>query len=239
MYRDTSYTFNWATAKYTCALREQYKKVFIIVPNSSSELLLYDFTKNVGDTVEVYGLGLNYPNSIKLKIDSISSTIINGVARKTYKFNANGSYHTDEYWYEGIGSSFGFLTPFLSVSDNIFSLKCNAKNDTLYYLRNSIGNFLCSPVEPNNSCEYTQIATSINDFSAESSFTIFPNPSNDKINVQTDLKINNIIIFNSIGQEVRTTKNKLIDIYNLEKGFYFIRLTTENNRNGIIKFIKE
>lgn len=224
-----------------CAVREQSKKVFFVPADSSSELLLYDFTKNVGETVEVYGylmgLGGN-PEFRSLAIDSISTTIINGVARKTYKFNANGFYHTDEYWYEGIGSSFGFLTPFVSISDNIFTLKCNAKNDTLYYFKNNIGSFLCTSVEPNCSCEYTINATGINDVSIPS-LNIFPNPGNDKINIQTDLKIKEIIIFNSIGQEVKTTNDKLIDISNFEKGFYFITLITENNRKSTIKFIKE
>ena len=127
MYRDTSATFNWATAQYVCAVRETNKLVYFIPNDGTGEKLLYDFTKNLGDSVEVVGTGLNYPLPIKLRVDSVFSTVVNGVERKTYKFNANGNYHTDEYWYEGIGSSFGFLTPFLSVSDNIFTLKCNSK----------------------------------------------------------------------------------------------------------------
>lgn len=133
-------------------------KVYCLPKDEIKENLLYDFNLKVGDYVTVVGMGLNYPNPIKLKVDSVSNKIYNGVNRKIFKFNANGSYHTDETWIEGIGSSFGFLTPFLSVSDNIFMLKCNSKNDTLYYLNNNIGNFLCSSAEPPNSCEYSVIS---------------------------------------------------------------------------------
>lgn len=135
VYRDTSATFNWTKAKYICAVREVNKQIFYIDTNSTTEHLLYDFTKQIGDSVEVLGLGLNYPNKIKLRIDNIFTSTINGIDRKTYQFNANGSYHMLEYWYEGIGSSFGFLTPFHSVSDNQYTLKCNSINDTLFFFK--------------------------------------------------------------------------------------------------------
>ena len=237
MYRDTSGTFNWNTAKYICAIREQDKKVYFIYENTNNEQLLYDFTKNTGDSVTVCGLGLNYPNSIKLKIDSISTGIINGIARKTFKFNANGSYHTDEYWYEGLGSSFGFLTPFVSVSDNVFTLKCNVKNDTLYYLANNIGNFLCSPSEPPNSCEYSILATGIYDL-PEVMLSIYPNPVKDYIQTETNQEIKEIRIFDAAGHEVKTAKGKTLDISDLKNGFYFITISTQNSRKQTLKFIK-
>jgi Secretion system C-terminal sorting domain len=239
IYVDTNSTFNWASAKYVCAIREQNKKVYYIHGDTTTELLLYDFTKNVGDSVEIVSLGLNFPNAIKLQIDSISTTIINGVARKTYKFNANGNYHTDEYWYEGIGSSFGFLTPFLSVSDNVYTLKCNAKNDTLYYLQSNMANFLCSASEPFTSCEYLQNPSKI-ESKKQNTLKIYPNPTNDVLHLSGVLINGWYQIITMQGHVVakgNITNNK-IEVGFLKAGLY--QLVLKKNKVMIReKFIKE
>lgn len=231
MYRDTSATFNWLSAEYLCAIRESNKIVYYVPNDGSGEKILYDYNKTVGDSVEVIGYGLNYPSAIKLKIDSVFITNINGVNRKTYKFNANGSYHTDEYWYEGIGSSFGFLTPFNSVSDNIFTLKCNSKNDTLFFLLDNIGNFLCSPNEPSNNCEYAHIPTSVNEIKNSTYFDFFPNPVEDEFNIACSEKINNIQLYSLEGKsENYTLTNSIINIHELSSGIYFLVIETEKGK---------
>lgn len=238
VYRDTSYSFDWNTAKYTCAIREQDKKVYCLPKDEIKENLLYDFNLKVGDYVTVVGMGLNYPNPIKLKVDSVSNKIYNGVNRKIFKFNANGSYHTDETWIEGIGSSFGFLTPFLSVSDNIFMLKCNSKNDTLYYQNNNIGNFLCSSAEPPNSCEYSVISE-VNNNKQFDDLVIFPNPTSDYIYIKTDINDLQYSIYNLLGQKLSQGMviNDQIAVSNLLAGVYIIEFNKESlkiNRKFIV-----
>jgi len=223
VYRDTSVAFNWATAQYVCAVREANKLVYYVPNDGSGEKLLYDFSKSQGDSVEVVGLHLNYPTPIKLRIDSVFTQTINGVARRTYKFTANGAYHTEEYWYDGIGSSFGFLTPFLSVSDNIFTLKCNAKNDTLYFLKDNIGNFLCSAGEPANNCEYNAMPTGI-DVPSGGGLDIYPNPTSDKLYVKTEMSNAIYILYGLDGRSVvnGTLPVSGIDIKHVPTGLYFL-----------------
>jgi len=233
IYRDTSPVFNWNTDIYTCAIRESNRKVYYIAKDELKENLLYDFSKNAGEYVEVIGLGLNYPNPIRLKVDSVSIKNINGVNRKIMKFNANGSYHTDEIWIEGIGSSFGFLTPFVSVSDNYFQLKCCSKNDTLYYLNSQIGNFLCSPSEPQNQCEYTVIAHSNEQEWMD--LSILPNPANDFLNIKTNIDGLTYTIYNSIGQKIlfSNLQDDKISTTDLPSGIYIITFEKGQKRKSL------
>jgi hypothetical protein len=218
-----------------CAVREENQKTYYMPADNSGEKLLYDFSKTLGDSVEVVSMGLNYPGKIKLKIDGEFTTTINGIDRKTYLFKANGSYHTQELWYEGIGSSFGFLTPFLSVSDNINTLKCNSKNDTLYYFLNDISSFLCLPGEPTNSCEYTKIATGI-EHRNKLHLDIYPNPASDKICFNYNFINAKYKIVNMQAQEILFGKimSNTINISTLNKGIYFLEIE-ENNKHYYTK----
>lgn len=62
-------------------------------------------------------------------------------------------------------------------------------------------------------------------------FTIYPNPAKNFINVETMAEIDNIDIFNSLGQLVkRVVGNKPeIEVSALSKGIYFLTITTTDN----------
>jgi hypothetical protein len=223
VYQDTSIHFNLKTAKYVCAIREEDKKVYYVDTNSIFEYVLYDFTKTVGDFITVRGLSHNYPDEISLRVDSIFTTTIFGIPRKTYQFNANGSYHTLEYWYEGIGSTFGFLSPFISITDNFHKLKCTSKNDTLIY---SDFTFLCSSDEPSFDCEYDIILSAETEKHFE--INIYPNPSFGNLTIETNLDVHSVELFSNMGQKIYYTNGKNFNFENLEKGLFLVKLTTKD-----------
>ncbi len=68
---------------------------------------------------------------------------------------------------------------------------------------------------------------------------LYPNPIEDFLNIDTLEKITEIIIYNQIGQRIKTIlplQNKVkINLSNLTKGFYFIKI--KSNNNTIIKQI--
>jgi len=76
----------------------------------------------------------------------------------------------------------------------------------------------------------------------ETSFTILPNPANDKIKVSSTTPYHTLEIVNFLGQTVITlsenTTNSEIDISNLSNGLYFVRIST-NNGTVVNKFIKQ
>ena len=62
----------------------------------------------------------------------------------------------------------------------------------------------------------------------KSNLSIYPNPSNDFVNIESGLKINTINIYNMIGNLVRVEEvyanNSVININNLQNGVYFMEL---------------
>ena len=70
-------------------------------------------------------------------------------------------------------------------------------------------------------------------------FKLFPNPSNNKINIQSNTSINSVKIYDVLGNQVLvTSETNTINIATLSKGIYFIAVETENERS-IQKFIKD
>jgi hypothetical protein len=88
---------------------------------------------------------------------------------------------------------------------------------------------------------YTTINTGINQFS-KSDFSIYPNPVNEKININTtDNKIFSLTIFNSLGENIYSTKatsNLQIETSSFSSGLYFIQINSSNS-SITQKFIKQ
>ena len=74
----------------------------------------------------------------------------------------------------------------------------------------------------------------VGDFSKEE-FSVFPNPSNDKINIKGMDKNHSYYIINSSGKTVSLGKGDMIDISALPAGLYLLK--TQDNRT--IRFIKK
>lgn len=72
-----------------------------------------------------------------------------------------------------------------------------------------------------------------------SNFKLYPKLVSSKINLETSEKILNIELYNSIGQKLKDLMvDKIINVENLSKGVYFLRVKTEKNIY-VEKFIKE
>jgi hypothetical protein len=73
--------------------------------------------------------------------------------------------------------------------------------------------------------------------------TIFPNPSKEKIIIETTEKISSVRIFNSIGAEQRAIVSSVnpssINISELPSGIYFIEVVSLNGVKTLKKFIKQ
>ena len=61
------------------------------------------------------------------------------------------------------------------------------------------------------------------------SIRVFPNPTSDLIHLDRDIPIqfNNVILYNSLGVSIKVNlTNRIIDITNLNSGFYFLKIET-------------
>jgi len=106
----------------------------------------------------------------------------------------------------------------------------------LYFAASKSSPFVLS----SDSCNHT----AVNPVYVDESFSIYPNPANDKITIEKAriTRVCNLSIYNIHGaelikQQIRGSKTQL-DISNLAPGTYFVRLITDNTVK-VIKIIKE
>ena len=83
---------------------------------------------------------------------------------------------------------------------------------------------------------------STDDFNIKS-FSIYPNPTSDFVNIKTDVTINSVEVFNQLGQRVINLKRdslleNTIDVKNLKNGIYLMTITSDKKKQAL-KFIKE
>ena len=80
---------------------------------------------------------------------------------------------------------------------------------------------------PYPSCSSSSSTEDFNNFS----FSVYPNPSNQQINIESEQIFDNIKIFDATARELKnfTFNNKTINIENLPKGFYIIRFLKQEN----------
>ncbi len=185
--------------------------------NSSSDTLLYDFSKLVGDTVQAL-MG-------SYVIDSITTIIIGNTSRKVqnvvYLPDAGQSSRTQII--EGVGSAQG-LVPYPGDWEGGDMLVCFSQNNQKLY------------PDTNGVCQH------INSIAIQNEIKIktFPNPASDKIYFEgIDLNKNTSIrIANVVGEIVNPLcpldispsgeKSPSMDVSNLKNGIYFIDILQEN-----------
>lgn len=73
----------------------------------------------------------------------------------------------------------------------------------------------------------------------KSTFKVYPNPTNGIVTIQSDSEIENITIYNQIGQLISTTKKSDIDISALPAGIYMMQIKFENGFTATQKVIKK
>jgi len=141
-------------------------------------------------------------------------------------------------------STYPILVVGISVPDEVnnggtthCTLGSNFDGGTMpYYFFSSECDFHSIPIVPNNNDNFvlkiTGLATlSINEFSLEKNISIYPNPTNDiiNINLSKDIIINSVELYDITGKQiiVETNNLKSIDLSKLKIGVYIIRIQTE------------
>lgn len=82
---------------------------------------------------------------------------------------------------------------------------------------------------------------SLENISLSQNISIYPNPVTEKIQINNanELKINQLEILNALGQTILTFQNENeINLGNVVKGIYFLKITFENGEIGVKRFVK-
>ena len=218
LYSFTDIEFNLTTATYLGGMRENEQKQ-VFYRGGITNKMIYDFSLSIGDTF------YDSDNSdFTFTIGNIDTINYNGIERRYFTIECGGQ--IAGIWLEGIGNYEGLFYPFhTSTAENWGNTRCYSYNGDLLYSNLTNGaNDCITPLGLDN--------ISFDD----NSITLYPNPTNREINIQSDNTINSIEIFNSLGQKVYQEKTKVkerrIDINTFAKGVYIIGANTDK---GYIK----
>ena len=77
----------------------------------------------------------------------------------------------------------------------------------------------------------------------EASFNIYPNPVSDKLYIETEVEIEEVVVYDVFGRqqvtEIPSHQGDLsIDVADLNSGVYFVKVVTENGET-VQRFIKK
>lgn len=209
---DSSMQIWHKTNKY---IREDsQKKVYLL---EYSEVILYDFSMQVGDTVYLQDITFQYA-----VIDTIDSVFIDDCYRKRYVFN---DFYQD-YWIEGLGSSNSPITPFINFrcNDIRFDMACVHQEERLIYQN------------PNFDTCYILFINSINEYTSDNTIlTFFPQPADEYVSFlikDPDYIFTDIIVYSFMGQKIKHEKLNLstlkYNVSDLPSGLYIVILKGKN-----------
>lgn len=72
-----------------------------------------------------------------------------------------------------------------------------------------------------------------------STISIYPNPTENQLNISSKEEIKLVEVFSLSGQKLISTKNKIASVSSLPKGTYIIKVSTVNGKVNTQKFIKK
>lgn len=216
---DSAYS-QWDLSYWGSYIREENKVIFTTDAGGSYINTLYNFNLETGDTCHVSFSGEYY---------TIDTNYIGFFSSKNrYTQIVNMGHDTI---YEGIGGKQGgLLGPlYYGLTGVVYSFVCYYKNDLLLYKN------------PNFESCYKNTYTNIDKINGNNIIVLYPNPSNDKIEIE-GLQTGQIEIVDLNGRVIENKKisdTKIsIDISTLSSGVYTIRIKADD---GIIikKLVKE
>ena len=193
-----------------------YAELVYFQPQELGEILLYDFSVSIDDTIKSnITEGILSRSPIITEIDTIE--LENNEKRKLFFLNGG-----EDIWIEGIGSIFGFLFPAFDYATNYTTthLVCFKQNEVVYYRNDTF----CS----NDCCS---ISTNIQPIQNQRlNVRCYPNPTSSKVFFKLpDDNDNKLLIITDITGKKKWEKAQFSDnSYELDLSYF---------DNGIYTFI--
>jgi hypothetical protein len=201
----------------TGLLREAENRVYF-KPEGQEEGLLYDFTLQNGETVNI--ISLYCPDEQELTVTNVDTIENLGIERKRWSFNQS----ITEVWLEGIGSLYGPVHTFYDhcIFDLYFDLLCTYEADTVSYDNPDY-----------ESCWLTSVG--MGEKIKDNTITIYPNPVSAarSVGISSEKVIRKLEILSGQGMQIKTIdnlnrKNIRIDLSGMASGLYFIMIRYDN-----------
>lgn len=213
---------------YTGAIRQDTlnQKIYVVLTDSTTEHILYDFSLQVGDTNNsvLHSLVsdcLGFNTETLYLIDTIQ---VNGNDHRVFHFQGSCAGNGVSY-IEGIGSDFGLLFPnLMDIQES--HLACLKINNQTYYPSST------------ESCVLTFVG--VDEINPNPTISISPNPASTMLHISLDdntVNQNGKLLDNQgkvLKNFILTSGENNIDIHDLDSGVYFVKIDTQS-----IKIVKE
>jgi hypothetical protein len=82
-------------------------------------------------------------------------------------------------------------------------------------------------------------ALSNTSFTSLSDFKMYPNPANSILNINSSEEISSVEIYSIEGKRVLASQNTQVDVSHLTSGIYLVKITTNANKVGTKKLVKQ
>ncbi len=201
------------------------RKVYYRSIYDDESTLLYDFSLEEGDTVQLYGdPGQKYT---VLQVDSIE--LLNGDFRKRWVFSLQ-FYHTNAVWIEGIGNTTIYLlNPGDLDGSTIETVTlCCYENEELVYMNDTY-----------NTCYLDWVNVSETNIET---IKVYPNPARDHITISAEagakLKVHMYNIQGRLILKQQIENHETFDISHFDPGLIFVRIIDNENKVASFKTIK-
>ena len=208
---------------YGIIKEEESGKVFYKPKEQEIEYLLYDFGMNVNDTAVMFWC--QNPNcEVHVRIDSIATQHIAGAERRVFYVSSKDMFgdewHWLNTWVEGIGAMEGLLYSCHIVNAGgitLHELLCYHEDGELVWQNSTYNTCLIDPL-------------SIQDNTEASGLQVYPNPAKDRVVIE-GMEVVEVKVCNTSGQMVKTVRGtNEIDIADLAKGVYLLRITDADGK---------
>jgi len=205
-------------------IRKECDVIWLYDPVEQISRLLYDFSKTAGESWE-----MNLPDGCPpyvVYVDSVSTTTVSGVTLgvQHIRVDQGNCYDFFGVVYQGIGAS-GYFFPQGNLCDfGAGTLICYFNQGQEFIFRDDLG------------C----VRTNVKSTPADSGISIYPNPVQNKLYLETTDNNWSYQILNLQGQQMnRGVYQNYIDVAKLPTGIYFLQLQQEDKLYQAIKFIVE
>jgi len=209
---------------FCCVIREtEDKQVFYRSYGSPYEEMLYDFSKEVGDTICMCDYGFD---ECCMVVIEKGETIVNGEPRQQFVLEYPWGGGAGEVWIEGIGSLYGVINSgSLFLTGGSTNLLCYYENDDLVWQNTTPGYDECYIIY-NGTQGIKEDETSL-------SVSVFPNPANGKVSIE-GVEAAEVLVYNALGQLVKTVRNSNeINVSGLPEGVYLLQVISEDGTRNM------
>ncbi len=231
------------------------RKVYFIDNAGNPEILLYDFSMQIGDTISRTFDSPGYFLDGLFTLDSITTVFVSAGGRRAFHLNDHAnSQNKTLTWIESVGNLSDAFYPYgtntyspgwftncsIFPHDNYQFMTCFHHDYRVYYDSCAWQEALVNNcINVQDTCNYWNYCSGIQELPSLGSVSIFPNPANEKATVALDVKCADefvILLHDASGKQAARKlsqgilqpgrKEITIDLAGLPAGMYVLEVNT-------------